>query len=151
MSAILGPPGWIPKIRCRIRNQRIQKPWNTELCENRWLSKILCPPFWIPKIRCQIHNQPLRKLLSTEFCGNCVVFQNYMSDILDIRHFAKGISIWDRWDKFFLVVQLFRSQLIIVRIKSQYTFGTKQNYEKKNSRFFDTFLHIGAILDFLLD
>ena len=93
------------------------------------MSTILGPPFWIPKIRCQIH--PPRKLLSTEFCGNCVVFQNYMSDILDIHHFAKGIAIWDQWNRFFLAVQLFRSPLIIVRIKSQYSFGSKNNYEKK--------------------
>ena len=95
------------------------------------MSAILGPPFWIPKSRCQIHNQPPRKLLSTEFCSNCVVFQNYMSDILDIRHFAKGIAIWDRWDEFFPAVQLFRSPLIIVRIKSQYSFGSKKNYEQK--------------------
>ena len=95
------------------------------------MSAILGPPFWILKIRCQIHNQPPLKLLSTEFCGNCVGFQNYMSDKLDICHFAKGIAIWDRWDKFFLAVQLFRSPLIIVRTKSQYSFGSKKNYEKK--------------------
>ena len=35
------------------------------------------------------------------------------------------------WDNFFLAVQLFRSSLIIVRIKSQYSFGSKKNYEKK--------------------
>ena len=131
MSAILGPPFWISKIRYQIRNQRPQKPWSTKFHENRWLSKILCSPFWIPKIRYQIHNQPPRKLLSTEFCGNCVVFQNYMSDILDIRHFAKVIAVWDRWDKFFLAVQLFRSPFIIVKIKSQYSFGSKNNYENK--------------------
>ena len=31
----------------------------------------------------------------------------------------------------FLAVQLFRSPLIIVRIKSQYSFDSKKNYEKK--------------------
>ena len=95
------------------------------------MSAILGLPFWIPKIRCQIHNQPPWKLFSTEFCGNCVVFQNYMSDILDIRHFAKGVAIWVGRDKFFLAVQLFRSPLIIVRIKSQYSFGSKKIYELK--------------------
>ena len=112
------------------------------------LSAILGSPFWIPKIRCQIHNQPPRRLLSTELCGNCVVFQNYMSDILDIRHFAKGIEIWDQWDNFFLAVQLFRSPLIIVRIKSQYSFVSKKNYEKKNSRFFGIFLQIWRHIGF---
>ena len=105
----------------------------------------------ISKIQCQIRKQPPRKLLSTEFCGNCMVFQNYVSDILDIRHFAKGIAIWDRWDKFFLAVQLFRSPLIIVRIKSQYSFGSKKKYEKKNPDFLVLFSKFGAILDFLLD
>ena len=95
-----------------------------------------------------LNNQPPRKLLSTEFCGNCVVFQNYISDILDIRHLAKGIAIWDRWDKFFLAVQLFWSPLIIVRIKSQYSFGSKKNYEKKNSRFFGTFFQIWRHIGF---
>ena len=99
------------------------------------MSAILSSPIWILKIRSQIHNQRPRKLLSTEFRGNHVVFQNYMSDILDIRHFAKDIAIWDRWDKFFLAVQLFRLPLIVVRIKSQYSFGSKKNYEKKISIF----------------
>ena len=115
------------------------------------MSAVLGPPFWIPKIRCQIHNQPPGKLISTEFCGNCVVFQNYMSEILDIRHFAKGIAIWDRWDTFFLAIQLFRSSLIIVRIKSQYSFGSKKNYEKKIPDFLVLFSKFGAILDSLLD
>ena len=116
------------------------------------MSAILGPPFWIPKIRCQIHNQPPLKLLSTEFCDNCVVFQNYMSDILDIRHFAKGIAIWDRWDKFFLAVQLFRSPLIIVTIKSQYSFGSKKKlWKKKIPDFLVLFSNFGAILDLLLD
>ena len=109
--------------------------------QNSWsfqniMSAILGPPFWIPKIRSQIHDQPPRKLLSTEFCGNYVVFQNYMSNILDIRDFAKGIAFWDWWDKFFLAVQLFRSPLIIVKIKSQYSFGSKKNYEKKKFSIF---------------
>ena len=30
------------------------------------------------------------------------------------------MAIWDRWDNFFLAIQLFRSSLIIVRIKSQF-------------------------------
>ena len=115
------------------------------------MSAILGPPFRVPKIRCQIQNQRPRKLFNTEFHGNCVVFQNYMSDILDIRHFAKGIVIWDRWDNFFLAVQLFRSPLIIVRIKSQYSFGSKKNYEKKIPDFLVLFSKFGAILDFLLD
>ena len=115
------------------------------------MSAILGPPFWIPKIRCQIHNQLPRKLLSTEFCGNCVVFQNHISDILGIRHFAKDIAIWDRWDKFFLPVQLFRSPLIIVRIKSQYSSGSKKYYEKKIPDFLVLFSKFCAILDFLLD
>ena len=58
-----------------------------------------------------------------------------MSDILDIRHFVKGMAIWDRWDNFFLAVQLFRSPLIIVRIESQYSFGSKKNMKKKFSIF----------------
>ena len=70
MSAILGPPFWILKIRCRISNQRPQKPWSTELCKNRWLSNILGPPFWIPKNRCQIRNQRPQKPWSTELCEN---------------------------------------------------------------------------------
>ena len=115
------------------------------------MSAILGLPFWIPNIRCQIHNQPLRKLLSTEFCGNCVVFQNYVSDILDIRHFAKGIAIWDRWDTFFLAVQLFWSPLIIVRTKAQYSFVRKKIMKKKISDFLVLFSKFGAILDFLLD
>ena len=131
MCTILDPLFWIPKIWCKIRNQQPQKPWSTKFHKNRWLSKIFSPPFSIEKIWCQIHNQPPRKLLSTEFCGNCAVFQNYMSDILDIRHFAKGIAIWYRRDKFFLAVQLFRSPLIIVRIKSQYSFGSKKIMKKK--------------------
>ena len=124
--------------------------WNSLAFQNI-MSAILGPPFWIPKNRCQVHNQPPRKLLSTEFCGICVAFQNCMSDILYIRHFAKGIAIWDRWAKFFLAVQLFRSPLIIVRIKSQYSFGSKKSYEKKIPDFLVLFSKFGAILDFLLD
>ena len=100
-------------------------------------------PFWIPKIRCEIHNQPPRKFLSTEFSGNCVVFQNYMSDVLDI--------LFEIGEKFFLAVQLFWSPLIIVRIKSRYPFGQKKNYEKKIPDFLVLFSKFGAILDFLLD
>ena len=161
MPAILDPLYEILKIQFEIHNQRPQKPPNTELCENRRVSKISCPPYWTRQFeKCKsdvkfaisdlrnlwvqsstkivgfpkyyvfhigsailnsgnpIHNKPPRKLLNTEFCGNCVVFQNYMSDILDIRHLTKGIAIWDQWDNFFLAVQLFRSALIIVRIKS---------------------------------
>ena len=152
MPTILNPLFWIPKIQCQIRNQRPQKPWSTKFHENRWLSKILCPPFQIPKIPCQIQNQRPRKLFSTEFCGNCVVFQNYMSDILDIRHFAKGIAIWDRWDNFFLATQLCRSPLIIVRIKSQYSFrSNKKLWKKKIPDSLVLFSKFGAILDFLLD
>ena len=75
-------------------------------------------------------------------------FQNYMSDILDIRHFAKSMAIWDRWDNFFLAVQLFRSLLTIVSIKFQYSFGSKKNYEKENSWFFGTFLQIWRHIGF---
>ena len=136
MSTTFDPPFLIPKIRCQIRNQWPQRTLEYKvprksLAFQNIISAILGPPFRIPKIRCQIHNQPPPKLLSTEFCGYCVVFQNSMSGILDVRHFAKGIAIWDRWDKFFLAVQLFRSPLIIVRIKSQYSFGSKKNYEKQ--------------------
>ena len=111
----------------------------------------MSPPFWIPKIRCKIHNQRPRKLVSREFRKNRVVFENYISDILDIRHFAKGIAIWDRRDKFFLAVQLFRSPLITVIIKSEYSFDWKKNYEKKIPDFFVLFCKFGAILDFLMD
>ena len=73
--------------------------------------------------------------VSRKLCG----FQNCMSDILDICYFAKATAIWDRWDNFFLIVQLFPSPLIIVTIKS---FSSKKNHEKKNSRFFGSFLQI---------
>ena len=130
---MLDPPFWILKIRCQIRNQRPQKPWSTKFHEN---SKLLCLPFRIPKIRCEIHNQPPRKLLSTEFCGNCVVFQNYMSDVLDI--------LFEIGEKFFLAVQLFRSPLIIVPI----LFWLEKKLWKKNSRFFGTFLQIWRHIGF---
>ena len=47
MSSILGPPFWIPKIWCQIRNQQPQKPWSTKSHDNRWVSNILCPPYWV--------------------------------------------------------------------------------------------------------
>ena len=70
--------------------------------------------------------KPLEYRVSRKSCAS----QNCMSDMLDIHHFAKGTAIWDRWDNFFLAFQLFRSPLIIVRIKSPYSFGSKRNYEK---------------------
>ena len=47
MSAILDPLYGIVKIQFEIRNQRPRKPPNTELCENRRISKISYPPYWI--------------------------------------------------------------------------------------------------------
>ena len=98
--------------------------------------KILCPPycvrhfeFWKSDVKFIISTPKASKYrVSRKSCG----FQNCMSDILDIRHFA----IWDRWDNFFLAVQLFRSPLIIVRIK------------EKKSRFFGTFLQIVRHIEF---
>ena len=43
-------------------------------------------------------------LLSGEFRGNRVVSNIVMSDMLDIRQFAKSMVVWDQWDIFFLAV-----------------------------------------------
>ena len=152
MSAILDPPFWEMEIRCQICNQRPQKPWSRKFHENRWVSKILCPPYSVRHFEFRksgvkfiiSDSKASEYRVSQKSCG----FQNCMSDILDIRHFAKGMAIWNRWDNSFLAVQLFRSPLIIVRIESQYSFGSKKNYEKKNSRFFGTFLQIWRHIGF---
>ena len=68
--------------------------------------------------------------------------------VLEIRQFPKGIAFWVRRDKFFIAVQLFRSPLIVVGIKS---FGSKENYEKKISDFLVLLSKFGAILNFLMD
>ena len=110
--------------------------------------KILCPPYWV--LHFEFRKSDAKFIISDlkspqkKSCG----FQNCVSDILDIRHFAKGTAIWDRWNNFFLAVKLFRSPLIIVRIETQYSFGSKKHYEKKNSRFFGIFLKIWRHIGF---
>ena len=155
MSAILGPTFKKMEIRYQIRNQRPQKPWSTKLHENRWVSIILCSPYWVCHF--EFWRSDVEFIISDpksfwvqSFAVSCS-FQNCMSDILDIRHFAKGMAIWDRWDNRFLVVQLFRSPLIIGRIKSQYSLARKKIMKKKIPDFLVLFFKFGAILDFLLD
>ena len=136
MSAILDPPFWKMEIWCQIRNQRPQKPWSTKFHGNRWVAKILCPPYWVRHFEFRKSNVRFRindlKSFWVQSFAEIMWFPKlHVWLVLDICHFAKGIAIWDRWDNFFLVVQLFRSSLIIVRIESQYSFGSKKNYEKK--------------------
>ena len=101
------------------------------------MSAILSPPFLIPKIRCQIHNQRPQKLLSTKFRGNRVV-----SEITCPTYWISTIL---------RIVWLFQIGETIFRIKFQYSFDSKKNYEKKNFRFLVLFSKFGARLDFLLD
>ena len=155
MSAILDPPFWKVEIRCQTRNQRSQKPWSTKVRENRWVSKILCPPYWVRHFEFRKSDVEFTisdpKIFWVQSFTEIVWFPK-----LHVRHigyplFCERWDRWNRWDNFFLAVQLFRSPLIIVRIKSQYSFGWKKNYEKRIPDFLLLFSKFGAILDFPLD
>ena len=151
MSAILDPPFWKMGIRCQIRNHRPQKPWSTKFHENRSIYKILCPPYWVRHF--EFRKSDVKFIISDPKSFRVQSFAEIVwFPKLHVRHigyplFCEGYGYLRSVRQFFFSIQLFRSPSIIVRIKSQYSFGSKKNYEKKNCRFFGTFLqtwrHIG--------
>ena len=155
MSAILDPPFWIPKIRCQIRIQQPLKLWSTKFHENRWVSKILCPPYWVRHFEFRksdvkfIINDP--KSFWKQSFAEIVWFQKLHAWHIGYPPFCEEYGYLRSVRHFFLAVQLFWSPSIIVRIKSQYSFGSKKNYKKKIPDFLLLFSKFGAILDFLLD
>ena len=144
MSAILDPPFRKIEFRGPMRNQRPQKPSSTKFHENHWVSKILCPPYWVRHF--EFWKSDFKFIISTPKSFWVQSFAKIMwLTKLHVRHieyplFCEGYGYLRSVRQFFLAVQLLRSPLIIVRIKSQYSFGSKKNYEQKNSRFFGTYL-----------
>ena len=143
------------KIKFEIRNQRPQKPWSTKFHENRWFSKILCPPYSVRHF--EFRESDVKFIISdpesfwVQSFAEIVWFPK-----LHVRHigyppFCEGYGYLRLVRQFFSRSSTIRSPLIIVRIKSQYSFGSKKNYEKKIIDFLVLFFKLGAILDFRLD
>ena len=141
------------EIRCQIRNQRPRKSWKTKFHENLWVSKILCPPYWVRHFGFRTSDVKFisdPKSFWVQSFAEIVLFPK-----LHVRHvgylpFCEGYGYLRSVRQFFFAVQVFRSTLIIIRIKSQYSFGSKKNYKKKSPDFLVLFSKFGAILDFLL-